>query len=482
MNTAPAVVKGVSIAAAALVMSTMAVPAAAQQPTVTFSFVAPAATMTANFDQKLIRGGGGYADGYRSVTINAATLATFRKVATASAPNMLKTFDELQPGRPLRAKLDRMLQLSQGAVVTVSVMLVDDATGVVNATGWGTWTDPADNRTYVLPVGGNGPLVGSRHVGAIIVGEHWAKLQIDNTQVFGWAYWEAVILHEALHTQCTGLSTKWGNVRITYGLDEQHMITEFLGAQDKAFEEGLGSFYGFAHFQPKGLAATNTFFSLTDGRYDFYDGSIPASWNDLRQAVTKTEPVTPIPKPVSTAQPARTSYTRYLVAWLRAPGFYLLFNEWTTTGVMMYFHSRTNNDPAQAFGMIEEMSKLIVPDVRRRDLAFASNHLALQLEAFAKTAPGQAKAAAGTLTSSMFAVALVDLLTHFGMTEDEFKLEYTRANLAPKSLAIAEYWKHRAAIRALVDADIKATPIRIEKAVDAIHKYFQARPTILVQP
>jgi hypothetical protein len=132
--------------------------------------------------------------------------------------------------------------------------------------------------------------------------------------------------------------------------------------------------------------------------------------------------------------------------------------------------------------MIEEMSKLIAPELKRRDLAFASNHLALQLEAFAKTAAGQAKATAGTLTSSMYPVALVDLLTHFGMTEDAFKLEYTRANLNPRALAITEYWKHRAAIRTLVDADIKASPIRIDKAVDAIHAYFQAKARILVQP
>jgi hypothetical protein len=139
-----------------------------------------------------------------------------------------------------------MLQLSQGGVVAVTVTLIDDTINVVNATGWGTRVDPADNLAHVWPGAGTGVLKGSRHVAVIALGEHWAKFHVDKPAL-GWPYWESVILHESLHSQCTGPATKWGNVNITYGLDEAHPITEFLGAQDKAFEEGLGSFYGLAH-------------------------------------------------------------------------------------------------------------------------------------------------------------------------------------------------------------------------------------------
>ena len=457
-------------------VSALAAPAAAQTKIV-FLFVAPTATMTANFNVAQIRGGGGFSANYRSVEIIAATLPAVRRIAPA---NMMRTFDELQPGRPLRAKFDRMLLLSQGAVTEIRVTLVDDRTGVTDAPGWSTKPDGA--LSFVWPGAGNAPVAGSGHIGAIVVGEHWAAVDV-NDMAKGWPFFEMVILHEMLHSQCTGLSTKWGNTAITYGLDNNHPIAEILGAQDKAFEEGLGTFYGFAHFNPTGMTWTSTFFANAgNDRYSFDDGSIAASWMDLRQAATHSQLVTPIPRPVATAQPARPAYTRYFAPWLRVPGKYILFNEWTTTGFSLYFWSNTNGDRTQAFTMMEEMSKRIAPEVRRRNLAFASNHLALQLEAFAKTPAGQAKATAGTLTSSMFPVALVDLLTHYGMTEDELKLEYTRNNLDPKSQAITEYWKHRAAVKALVDADIKASPIRFDQAVAAIHRYFQAKATILVQP
>jgi hypothetical protein len=453
----------------------LAAPAAAQT-TVVFLYVAPTATMTANFDVKLIRGGGGFSANYRSVEITAATLPVVRRIAPV---NMMKTFDELQAGRPLRAKFDRMLLLSQGGVREIRVTLVDDRTGVTNAPGWGTKPDGA--LTFVWPGAGSSP-VPPGHISAIVLGEHWASVDV-NDMARGWPFFEMVILHEMFHSQCTGPNTKWGNTAITYGLDNNHPIAEILGAQDQAFEEGLGTFYGFAHFNPKGMTWTSAFFAdAGNERYNFDDGSIAASWKDLRQAATHSKLITPIPPPVAAAQPARPAYTRYFAPWLRVPGKYILFNEWTTTGFALYFWSNTNGDKAQAFTMMEEMSKRVVPEVRRRNLAFASNHLALQLEAFAKTPAGQAKATAGTLTSSMFPVALVDLLTHYGMTEDELKLEYTKNNLDPKSQAITEYWKHRAAVKALVDADIKASPIRFDQAVAAVHKYVQAKATILVQP
>ena len=101
------------------------------------------------------------------------------------------------------------------------------------------------------------------------------------------------------------------------------------------------------------------------------------------------------------------------------------------------------------------------------------------MEAFAATPEGQAKLRAGTLTSSMFPLALLDILTHFGMTDDEYQALMRRSGLGEESRALAQYWTHRAAVRRLVEADLKASPIRIQQAIAAAHTYFQQANTIL---
>jgi hypothetical protein len=132
--------------------------------------------------------------------------------------------------------------------------------------------------------------------------------------------------------------------------------------------------------------------------------------------------------------------------------------------------------------MVEEMAVPMSGTLRNRYPTFAANNLAAQLEAFAATPAGQQKKAAGTLTSSMFPIALLDMITHFGMTDAEFQTEFRRDQPLVTSKALTEYWKHRDAIRKICDAHFKANPIRFTVAVGEVHAYFQKPATILTNP
>lgn len=453
----------------AIVGLAIGAPAGAQ--TMTFVFVAPEATMTSNFGAANVRGG--FADGYRGVNITAANLATFQKIAP---PQMRRTFDSLQPGTALRTRVDRVMQVSHGQVRDVQVQLVDDRTGLPGRRGYAI--KRLKSVVHVWPAAWNAPLgpPGKGHQGTIGIGEIWAA---DHVNSIGWTGWESVLLHETLHTQFVGEHTKWGSVTTTYGQDGVHYFSEILGADDLPFEEGLGTFYGYTHFHPQGMNATNNFFSRADERYILEDASVVTFKNVGKPDRTESLPV---PDRVREVQPDRDTYTRYYYRWYSVPPRYILFNEWTSTAFHMYFWRNANNDPDHALRMIDESAGWMWGELRRRSLSYAANNLALQLEEFASTPEGQTKRKSGTLTSSMFPLALLDILTHFGFTDADYQAEFKRQPLSESSRALTEYFNHRAKVRALVEGDLKASPVRIQTAIAAAHKYFLQDATILTKP
>ena len=92
--------------------------------TVNFWFIAPTATMLANFDEAIVFGVG--TPGYRMVNINPNTVARFEGIGP---PNILRTYRELQPGNDLRTRANQIYGLN-GNAVEVHLYLVDDRTGM----------------------------------------------------------------------------------------------------------------------------------------------------------------------------------------------------------------------------------------------------------------------------------------------------------------------------------------------------------------
>jgi hypothetical protein len=446
-----------------------AIPASGQ--TMSFVFVGPTSSMVSNFGAASIQGG--YANGYRGVRITPANLATFQKVAP---PNMLRTFTALQAGTTLRTSIDRVMRISHQLVFDVEVQLVDDRTGLPGQASYAT--SSRNNVVYVWPAAWNFPVTTPRkgHQGAIGIGEFFAQDHVSN---IGWTGWESVLLHETLHTQFVGEKTKWGSITTTYGQDRVHYFSEILGADDIPFEEGLGTFYGYTHFHPQGLNQTTAFFSDARDRYIVEDMGV-VTFKDVGTP-NRTEERR-IPDRIRQLQPDRERYTRYYYHWRSVPPRYLLFNEWTSVAFHMYFWRNANNDPDHALRMIDATAGWMWSELRRRNLLYAANRLACELEEFAATPEGQAKMRAGTLTSGMFAFALLDILTHFGMTDAEYQTAFKRNQLGEESRALSQYWSHRAAVRQLVEADLQSSPIRITEAIAAAHKYFQQSSTILTRP
>jgi hypothetical protein len=101
--------------------------------------------------------------------------------------------------------------------------------------------------------------------------------------------------------------------------------------------------------------------------------------------------------------------------------------------------------------------------VRRvRDLTYAANRLAPELEA----AASRSGAPSGP-TSSMFPYALLDILTHFGMTADEYRAGHDRNYPDRNPTAYDEYWGHRDALGEAVRSHIEADPVEMNAAIEA---------------
>jgi hypothetical protein len=453
--------------AAALV--TLLAPALARAQSISFLYVAPKAPLQAAFGTVPPADTGYFATGYADVRITAANEAKFR---TAAPANLVQTFDALKAGTALRRRVDQILQIS-GGITDETIALVDDRAGVTNAR---FATSRLPNGTlFVWPAAGVGPKqANGRHRGFIGLGTVAAN-KISTTWPGAWKAWEGTIMHECSHTQFVNEKTKWGAVNIVYGGDNKHYLSEILGEQELTFEEGLGTFYGLIDNPDWPTSQVLPFFQDDTERYSIESWSVLAGtaevWNAPHSESRQTPPT---PPPTPGGQYAVRTYK-----WKDVPGFYILFNENTSTGFHYFFWKNATANRDSALAMVLRGSSSMSQDRRKRNLAYAVNRLSLQLEDYAATPAGVAAKQAGTLTSSMYPFALLDVLTHFGMSEATYKREHVTNHPDRNPKAFADYWTRRAAVRQLVQADLDASPIRIEHAVQAVRDYFRSANTIL---
>jgi hypothetical protein len=458
-----------ALCAAAFALSLL-LPAAGSAQTVRTIFLGPTASMVTTFGAPNVFGG--YADGYRGVVVTAANLAQFQ---AAAPPNVVNTYRQLQPGATLRRRIDQVLQIS-GGVVDVDILLTDDRTGFTGSTGIFV-TSTRSGQQYVWPAASSHPKGdgSNRYQGIIRLGET-ASLVIQ-AWPGGWLAWEGTILHESLHTQFVGEHTRWGSIGITYGGDASHWIEELLGDEELPFEEGLGTFYGHLHNNPSGINSVQQFLARDDHRYKLESRSVLAGTTEIWNA-----PHTEVERPVPPNLPQQGRYLIRSYRWRDVPRTYLLFSESTSTAFHLLFWKYANGNPDNALSLINASARSMWNDRQKRFLGYAVNRLSLQLEDYAATPQGQAARAAGTLTSSMFPFALLDILTHFSLTDDEYKREYRRHYPDFDPEAFTHYWGRRNAVKTLVQPHLAANPIRMDQAVAAASTYFRAADTILLPP
>jgi hypothetical protein len=261
-------------------------PRVAAAQTLHFLYAAPTAGLSASFGAAAITTRPDFATGYSFIEITAANRATFLSVAT---PNLIRTYNQMQSGTPFRNRLDQVLQISQGNVDEVYI-LVDDRTGIPPAhPGWFATARGPGGLTIVWPAANVFRVSEGKYRGRIALGE-MASRSIQ-TWPGGWLAWEGVILHENFHTQFVGNETggggneksKWGSINITYGSDNSHFFEELLGEQSLTMEEGWGNFYGSVHNDPAGARNVLKFFNRLDGPFLAAVGVATEDGADLRR-------------------------------------------------------------------------------------------------------------------------------------------------------------------------------------------------------
>ena len=441
-------------------------PGLGRAQTIDFLYVAPKAALQAAFGAGAAPGDTGYFDtGYAHVVVNAANEATFK----ATAPqNLRTTFDDLKAGTPLRRRLDEILAMS-GGVSDVTVALVDDQTGISKRARFAP-KKRNDGSRYVWPAARVGPAGAGRYRGFIGLGTS-AAAYISGSWPGGWKAWQGTIMHEFSHTQFVNEKIKWGAVNIVYGGDGGHWWEELLGEQELTFEEGFGTFFGLLDNATWWQQSFLPFFKNANERYLLESRSVLAGTAELWNAPHTQEERTP---PDSVGQYFIRKYK-----WKDVPGRYVLFNENNSTAFHYFFYVSANNNRDSSYVMIRREGGSMSRDRRKRNSTYAVNRLALQLEDFAATPDGATAKAAGNLTSSLFPFALLDALTHFGMTDAEYKRDYdvNYPDRNPKAYAL--YWARRDGFKTMVQADLDANPIRIEEAVRKISDYCR-RPDLIL--
>ena len=424
---------------------------------VKFFYVAPTAQIQSNF--------GAPVDntqcpvGYGKVQIDSSRRATFLSIA----PTWVKyVYENLQPGRNLRTHVNKVLRIS-GNTVPLNYYLVNDLTSFGAGTSGifllvpFTTANGYDGNRHVWPTGGSG--------GRIRLGEY--QMKEDQSKRPGNASAvDELVLHETTHTQFTGEWSRWDGY-ITYGNDQQHYGNELQGDPEAAFNEGIATFYGYL-LNANGIAASNTFHSRADDRYFVENQSVvagqPSFYQNAAGAVAGTI--------------SGVAVRRY--RWLQIPGFYVPWSENTSTSYFTHLWLNINGNRDQALDMIIAASNAMFDNRRKRFLTFAANRIALSLETFAVTPAGQTARTNNTLTSSLYPYALLDFMTHYGMTEQEFKEDHDRHHPDRNPKAYTDYWTHRDAIKALVKDDMNANPIRFVEAIRKIHDYCKLPANIVI--
>lgn len=471
-----------------------------QAQKIQYFYFAPAATMQQAFGDKAKsferkdHQGTLYTEmaGYKYVVLKQSNYDAFKTIA---APNMLKTYDRLTTNTSIKKAVDKIMTLSENKV-NVNVMLADDRNAVSVAKLFCADKDTVDDKLYLWPcarIKKTGP---SKYLGQVFLGEHFA--QKDILRPGGFRNWEGTIIHEFSHTQLLPDpefgKNKWKSIAIAYGGDDGHWSTELLADEQIAIDEGLGSFFGLAH---NPVAAQNLIHFLNRKDHKFRLGSrsfltgISAMWNSPHNVIY-SGPYDKIPKGIKLVNtPLDGNYELRNYKWLDVPGKYLMYNEIISKAYFYLIHKYAFDKEDRAYARIlmavKDMAK---PNVHDRYIGYAANHIARNMELYASSVPGKADKDNGVLVSSMITYGLIDLLTHFGMTEEDFK-KYLRINQAGSELPIAyvKYWSQRAKLKALVCPHLGGNNcnggqgnIDILKATKEMRDFFTANDLIIEQP
>jgi hypothetical protein len=509
--------KKVIICILGIIVGVLAIIKETRSQQLEFIYAAPTATMDGAFNNaraftRVINGTATpVMTGYRYVYINAGNSAQFH---TVGSDNMKKTYDSINSATSgLRRKLNRVMQLSGNRVSKITFFLIDDRTGLPNNTDSIFCQGSQGSAIIAWPCASNwrANAATGTYRGRVMIGEQASR--IDIAQAGGFKRWEATIIHEVSHTQMlrdvNGIN-KWDNrtmgvngISISYGGDDGHWFEELQADEQQPMDEGLGYFWALEHNPPMTTELDN-FLNRSDNRFllgsrSFLSGTA-AMWNAPHVVLCNGIPCV---GPTGTAYNVRLNtwitpptggYELRSYKWLDVPGKFVFYNEQMSMAYFYLFHRYGFNQRDTAYNKIfDGVKKLcMTPNQRHRYPAHAANMFANSMEAYARSAAGQADAANNSLVSSMFAYALYDLLGHFGQSEADLRREFdinsaTYIPYTPKPLAFNQYWAHRNQVKQIACQYLGGNncaagstgTVNIHQAVAAVRDYFKDSTRIL---
>jgi hypothetical protein len=480
-----------------------------------YVYVAPTATLTGAFGAANVSGftrdssGVQVAamTGYRQVLVTPANAATFYTIA---APNLRRTYDSLNTATSsIRRKLNPILAFTGNQVRDIYLFLVDDRTGMPNNSPF------CDGIVGGLKIAWPCALnwkVGNNYIARVSVGE--GASYVDINKAGGFKRWEATILHEFSHTQMlrdTVAVNKWDDrargidgIAISYGGDAGHWFQELQADQQQPMDEGLGNFWAL-EYNPPSATEMDAFLNNSNPRFllgsrSFLSG-IGNMWNAPHRVLCSgpLPCVTPTGDTISVRlntniTPAGGGYELREYRWLDVPGEFVFYNELMSEAYFYLYHQYGFNSKDSAYNKLLSAVKTLCnyPVQRYRYPAHVSNMLANSMEAYARSAAGQAEQANNTLVSSMFAYALFDIITHFGMSDADLQREFdinsaTYIPHTPKPIAFTQYFARRAQVKQIACpflggpncAPNSTGAIDIHRAVREVRNYFTNAATIL---
>lgn len=456
-----------------LLLALLSPAALAAQATIQVEYVAPRDTMVALFGAANVNAG--FAPFYRGVVVTAANVARFR----AGADSLLvRTYDSLQRGSRMRRMIDTIQIVVGRGRVDIRYLLVDDHLGfAVGQNGIFMARRQAGGPLTVWPfatvdtIPGTNPV---RHQGIVRLG--LTALPGFMHDSGGWKAWEEVVVHESHHTQWVGMPTKWRSIRIAYGADGGHYGNELLGDQPVPLDEGIATFYGQILNEPHGYRGL-----IRAARANSDSDYLLESWSVLAGFIPTNVPRIVVDTHVPHTPPTPGGrYALWGFRWRNVPGFYLLFSENNGTLFNQFFWRNACTTRDAALRMIMQADATMWESQLDRYLYHEANELARQMEAQAAAPTGADARACGVLTSSLFPYAILDILTHFGMSDQELRDEINRQAGTRGSHAAREYLNQRAALRTQIRARMDANPVQIEEAVAEALQYLRQPARILV--
>lgn len=485
-----------------MAMWCMAHPALVFSQNLTFVYYDKQQVITTNFNGSAASS----ETGYRAITVTPQNEVKFKSIASA---NLLRFYNAITTKTSrLRKSVDRLTKISQKTITTIEFHLINDRTGLPTVAEdneiFCRSYDANLNISIAWPCAGN-----AQNTGYVFFGEISA----------GSSDFESTVIHELSHTQSlknpNGNNSKYGKdkngkeydyVKIAYGGDDGHYRNELQGDQQQAMDEAFGNFWGGIHdtIQRVGFLAqydTGQEFLLGShskltGTSEMWNakhrvlvqGVVPAVQSGEKHPTFRAEGYELVLISTHLIQ-GQSRYIARLYKYVDVPRDYLYNSEALVEMYLYMMHQYAFHAPDTAINKITDFAKYYAATTDHQRHRYPFNmalYFASTLEKYNKVYRENPQTKSHKFVSSIFPLALYDVLMHFGLSDADLKRKfeiatYSIAGVAQitKPKAVDVYMAKRNEIKALLcpfmsgnkDCKDSNTNMSIVKAVQELQKY-----------